>query len=386
MPHECGEPGVRIELVPSSARAVAAARWRHLEPACDGLGLTNSWAWVAPWLTHYGEQVPHAFAFGVKGNADIGAAVVTFSTIRIKWIGVPSVHLGTAGEPDAETTYVQRNQLLVNAAQLDDFAAALVAWIPQRPWSRFNLDGMVPTHAAALTRAGGARGLRWDVDPQSSPTFAFPLAAAHGHPDVISALGPNTRHSIRRSLRLLGPLTTEWAQTPEQAHDILRDLIGLHQQRWTHCGAPGAFARARVVQYHADLIDELLPRGELVAFRVKRGADTVGALLNFVEDGYALSYKSGFAQYPEDNRLKPGLVTHALCMEECRQRGFDGYDFLTGDVPYKRQLANTERVVSWACADRGPRMQVICGIRAVCRQPRIRALMLHGEAIIQSRR
>ena len=377
---------VRIDIVPSSARSVAAVRWRHLEQTSDGLGLTNSWAWLAAWLTYYGDRVPHCFVFGMKGNTDIGAALVTSGTIRIKWIAVPSVHLGTAGEPEAESTYVQRNRLLVSADQLDNFAAGLIKVIAQRPWSRFNLDGMVPAHASALVRAGRAIGLQWDVDPQPSPTFAFPLAAEHGHPDVISALGPNTRYSIRRSLRLLGPLTTEWAQTPDEAHDILRDLIGLHQQRWTRRGAPGAFARERKAQYHAALIDELVPRGELVAFRVKQNEKTVGALLSLVEDGYLLSYKCGFAEYPEDNRLKPGLITHALCMEESRQRGFVGYDFLTGDVPYKRQLANTERVVSWASADRGPRMQVIHGVRVLCRQPPIRSLLLRGEAVIQARR
>ena len=69
-------------------------------------------------------------------------------------------------------------------------------------------------------------------------------------------------------------------------------------------------------------------------------------------------YKTGFPQFV-DNRLEPGLVTHAVCMEECKRRGLLKYDFLAGKAQYKEQLSNTSSSLTWATVHRGPHMWVI---------------------------
>jgi CelD/BcsL family acetyltransferase involved in cellulose biosynthesis len=197
-------------------------------------------------------------------------------------------------------------------------------------------------------------------------------------------LGNNTRYNIRRSLRLFdinfGQRRIEWAETPEQAKDILRELIHLHQIRWERVGLPGAFISDRVRRYHEDLIDalSLWPQGSLIVFRLKQGETTIGCLFIFVEGRHVMSYKSGLSLF-DDNRLKSGLVTHALCMEECKRRGLleeerlgQGgfpeecmkrgllkYDFLTGERLYKEQLSNTKSDLIWITAPRGPRMWLI---------------------------
>jgi hypothetical protein len=91
-----------------------------------------------------------------------------------------------------------------------------------------------------------------------------------------------------------------------------------------------------------------------------------------------MSYKSGLPLF-DDNRLKPGLVTHALCMQECLRRGLleevkrgQGgfpeesrnrslfkYDFLKGERLYKEQLSNTKCDLIWITAPRGPRTWLI---------------------------
>ena len=57
--------------------------------------------------------------------------------------------------------------------------------------------------------------------------------------------------------------------------------------------------------------------------------------------GTVAFYQSGF-RYEADNRLKPGLVTHALVIQACLDRGLDVYDFLASEVAgsrYKQSLA-----------------------------------------------
>jgi CelD/BcsL family acetyltransferase involved in cellulose biosynthesis len=198
-------------------------------------------------------------------------------------------------------------------------------------------------------------------------------------------LGNHTRYNIRRSLRLFdrnfGQRSIEWAKTPEQAKGILRELIHLHQKRWESVGNPGALKSDRVRRYHEDLIDtlSLWPQGSLIVFRLKQGETTIGCLFNLVDgDGRVMAKISGLPQF-EDSKLKPGLVTHAICMEECRRRGLflEGekssrqgglaeeacrnrrllsYDFLAGEALYKEQLSNMESSLTWATVRRGPCM------------------------------
>jgi CelD/BcsL family acetyltransferase involved in cellulose biosynthesis len=369
-----------IELLARSQQIEAAERWQNLERSTSNTGLSNSWLWIKTWLDNYDGVVQPIFAFGKQGNQLIGAALITKATQSIRGIPVPSVHLGTAGESRKETTKVQYNRLLVAPEHLNAFATGLIQALQQQfRWSELRLDGFVPEHADALVRAGANAGFHCKVDLRKSPAFDFQKAAQEGYQDVISALGNNTRYNIRRSLRLFdmnfGPRSIEWAETPEQARDILRELIHLHQKRWQRVGLPGAFQSERVRRYHEDLIDalSLWPQGSLIVFRVKQGETTIGCLFNFVEGGHVMSYKSGLALF-DDNRLKPGLVAHVVCMQECKRRGLfseekkggEGgkrgllkYDFLTGERLYKEQLSNTKSDLIWITAPRGPRMWLI---------------------------
>jgi CelD/BcsL family acetyltransferase involved in cellulose biosynthesis len=69
-----------------------------------------------------------------------------------------------------------------------------------------------------------------------------------------------------------------------------------------------------------------------------------------------LMYQGGFAQF-EDPRVKPGVVTHVLCMQACLERGLDAYDLLAGDQPYKRELCDREGTQSWL-TERRPRARL----------------------------
>ena len=376
---------VVIEFVPFSEQVTAASKWQDLEHRLGNTGLTNSWPWIKTWLDHYSDTVQPTFAFGKLDNRLIGAALITQATPRICGIPIPSVYLGTAGEPTQETTFVECNQLLVAPEHLDTFAVALLQALWQQfRWSQLRLEGFVPQHADALMRSGTKIGLLFRIkEERRTPAFDLQKAQADGYQDIISALGKNTRYNIRRSIRLFesqfGPQHIEWAETREQAKDILRELIELHQKRWQRVNAPGAFHTERVRRYHGDLIDalSLWPQGSLMVLRLKYGKTTIGCLFNFIDaDGHILTYKSGLPLF-EDNRLKPGLVTHVVCMQECKRRSLleeeqhrqralseevysqppllKNYDFLAGENIYKEQLSNTESNLTWATAGRGLR-------------------------------
>jgi CelD/BcsL family acetyltransferase involved in cellulose biosynthesis len=338
---------IGLELLAAAEVEAAAALWRGLEARAGSVALSCSWDWTATWLRHYGDVVPHRFAVGRRAGEVCGIALVTESTSGGRAPLRPRrVHIGTAGEPPGEGIYVECNRLLAAPGADVGFAAALMrALVAERAWDELALDGFDADQADALIGAEP----RFHVRREPSPIVDLRLA--RGSEDALELLRKSVRQRVRRALRGLGDVSTEWAQGEEAALQVLDELVELHQRRWQAAGQPGAFAAARVRDFHRDLVRTLLPRESAMLFRASCDAGTIGCLYGFLDRGRLLFYQSGFGEF-EDPRLKPGLVSHALCLQACLDRGIDEYDFLAGDSRYKRELANGERTLVWAVAAR----------------------------------
>ena len=88
-------------------------------------------------------------------------------------------------------------------------------------------------------------------------------------------------------------------------------------------------------------------------------------------EGRVAFYQSGF-NYEDDNRLKPGLVTHALVVQSCIEQGYDVYDFLAGGPAgerYKESLSTDASRLAW-CVIRRPtiRNRVVSWLRSLKRR------------------
>jgi len=96
---------------------------------------------------------------------------------------------------------------------------------------------------------------------------------------------------------------------------------------------------------------------------VNAEAGTVGCVYNLVEGRRALSYLQGFAAPPAP-KVKPGFVTHALCMQACLDRGLDAYDLLPEPAGWKRELTTTtSSVLSARLSRRGPKGRLLAAAR-----------------------
>jgi GNAT acetyltransferase-like protein len=333
-----------IRWIPSSATASAAAIWNTLEGRLGSEALACSWDWTGTWLDHYGDLVPHRFAVGEGGGAPQGIALVTRGVAQKRGpFGVRSIHLGTAGEPPGESVFVEYNRILVDADVRDDFASALIRELGGEPaWDELVLDGFAPADAEPFLRAQTL------LEPRRALCAITDLRAAEGAGgDVLRTLRSSTRRKVRRGLRGLGEVDTEWAETAEHALDILEELISLHQHRWERAGRPGAFASDRFAGFHRELVPRLIARRAILLFRVRAASGTVACLYHFIEQGRVLFYQSGLASYP-DAEIRPGFVAFGLCMQACFERGLREYDFLAGDARYKRELSTGHQELVWA--------------------------------------
>ena len=339
----------RIKWLSAAERPAAARIWKELQGRGLDDVLTCSWDWTETWLEHYGAVVPHRFAVGEVGASPCGIALVTNGVGRRRGpFRLRTVHLGTAGEAPEESVFVEYNRILVAPEHRREFADALIRELrADASWHELVLDGFTPEDAESLLAAEPELEAR----RVECPTMELGRATeADGK--VLGVLRSATRRKVRRSLEALGELESEWAETPEQALDILVELEELHQRRWTQAGEPGAFSRPRFAAFHRELVPRLVERGAAILFRVRAAREgTVGCLYHFIDRRRVLFYQSGLASF-SDSRISPGFVAFTLCMQECFERGLTEYDFLEGDARYKRDLSTTTRELVWAKARR----------------------------------
>ncbi|HKG24050.1 MAG TPA: GNAT family N-acetyltransferase, partial [Thermomicrobiales bacterium] len=330
-----------FDLVPANERARVATTWRELE-ATVGAGLTNSWDRVECWLRHYGDLVPHHFVVASGPHGAAGIALLTHGVGQKRGpFPIRSLHLGTAGEPPADTIWVEYNRLLVGTEDRSSFAAGLLGTVKATHllWDILELHGFAPEEVETILsleqgfkvsrRACYVADLRQMRDGHLFEGFKKEIVV-------------KIRKDRHRFEERFGPITTTWAETVDDGLAILRELIPLHQERWQRIGEPGCFASTRFTGFHEDLIRRLLPKGQIVLFRVQAGEQLIGTFYGFVEGGVLYHYQWGLAQF-DQNSLSPGFVVGALCMEEAMARGIDDLNWLAGDSRYKRELSNTQR-------------------------------------------
>jgi len=80
--------------------------------------------------------------------------------------------------------------------------------------------------------------------------------------------------------------------------------------------------------------------------RLRAGEATVGCLYNFVYRSKICFYQCGY-DYSVGDRTSPGMVVHAFAVKRAAAAGLAEYDFMAGDVEYKRKLATRHRELHW---------------------------------------
>jgi CelD/BcsL family acetyltransferase involved in cellulose biosynthesis len=333
---------VQIETVPATERVRAEAIWRTLEARLEAVPVTASWTWTDTWLRHYGNVVPHRFAVGRTQGRTCGITLLCEDTRRRGPVRLRRLHLGTAGEPVGEDVSVERNGVLAEPEHRETFAARLLETLADEGgWSDLCLDAFSFEQALPFLEHEPR------LEARLVPSRYLDLSDADGEVDsVLALLRSKTRSGIRRSLRELEPLTTEWPEEPAHKLDVFAELCELHGARWTARGEVGAFASDRRRAFHHDLIAR--GDGSTALFRVRSGDRTVACLYNLVEGADTLCWQAGIAPNPTAKRTSPGLAAHALFMAASAERGFRRYDFLAGESEYKRQLSSRNRVLVWA--------------------------------------
>ena len=349
---------VRATIRPASDWGATAPDWAALYAADPTASFFMSPAWVATWLEVFAATIDEVCTI-VFHNIDtgdaVGAAVLTQRVRRLVGLPLRRLALHTAGEPDADDTAVEHVTLLARPEHTAAVRGSLAEIIRSRSWDELFLAG---GRADALGVLGDV------VSPEAievvwRSTYLVDLATLRTTGAAYeTVLSKNTRDQMRRSLRLYrerGEVTLRVAASEGDALALFDELGALHGARWAAQGIPGgAFASRAWRAFHERLIARTFAEGETHLLRVAVGNEPIGLLYLFVARGVVSFYQSGF-RYESDNRIKPGLVTHALAIQHYLEQGLDTYDFLAAGVDgarYKGSLSTSVDRLAWAVARR----------------------------------
>lgn len=317
--------------------------WQTLEAQFEDVPLMCSSVWTSTWIEQYGDLVPYSFVVASRDQIPCGICLLTEGVEQFDGpLPIKTLHLGTAGEPTADSVCVEYNSLLIQPADQSAFMKALLELLSDHPtWDSLNFDGFDSIELE-----------NWDLSfPEISvrkiESRYFDLQLIRDEErEVISGFGYSTRKNLRKNMKTYGNLTTEWAETIEQAESIFSDLVTLHQTRWQKEGQPGSYGSERFTRFHEALIQKLIPTGQMGLFRVKIDDAVIGCVQVLIDRNRVLCYQGGSAEY--QGKLSPGVITDYLCIEECFQRGFDAYDFLAGNSHHKQKMSTHHSYLTWA--------------------------------------
>ena len=346
---------IEFEIIGGITESFIRPLWRDLESRSE-CAFFLSWDWIGCWVAEI--DTPIQILIGrAKGRVVLlGLLVASHRRGRIP-LNIPGVGLNTTGNPDQDVITIEYNGFLVArdcpGQDTERAEGAAIRYLlagragPGRHsvghaslrMDELHLRNVPRTYARNDRNAGVNRELVW-----SKPSWRVDLDTlrASGR-SYIDSLSANTRQQIRRSMRLYekqGRLVATRARDIPEALAFLDGLKSLHQPYWISRGEPGAFAFPFFESFQRRLIETCHAHGGVELIRVTRGDTVIGYLYNLVYRRQVYSYQSGFL-FEADPKLKPGLVSHCLCIEMHEREGDSLYDFMAGDNRYKANLGTS---------------------------------------------
>jgi CelD/BcsL family acetyltransferase involved in cellulose biosynthesis len=306
--------------------------WRELEARAD-CRVFLGWSWIGTWAELSG-MVPQVLV-AREGGRIVGLALLASAKERRHgWLAVRTLQLHATGDPAQDAITIEHNGVLVDRAVAATAPRLMLKHLlaDAGDWEELHCPGVAPDFADGLP------GVELRALSGSAQVDLAALRAS-GVP-YLEQLSANTRQQIRRAMRGYGEPRLELAGSVDEALAWFDALGELHQAYWTRRGKPGAFASPFFVRFHRTLIARHFRDGLVELVRVTASDAPIGYLYNLMWRGGVDSYQSGFA-YTGDARLKPGLVSHAMCIERHLAAGASRYDFLAGDARYKLSLGKS---------------------------------------------
>jgi hypothetical protein len=324
------------------------AVWSALAGACEHASFFLMPEAVGAWLDIFGPRLnPSILLFRDEEQSVVGAAILVRRTERRGPFAIRRVYLNTAGEDDADSACIEFNDLLCRPGYEPAVARALRAHVDGEPWDELAAPGFLDGDSLRGLRAAFA-----DAQPVAQTTRDYYVSLTdvrRSGKDYVDLLAARERTRYRQNVRkysALGELELDEATTTAEALAYLDELARLSQKTWVSRGAAGSWDSQVFCDYHRRLIERCFPLGWIQLLRLRAGNTTIGYQYSFLFGGRSHFYQCGY-DYDHAGKTAPGVIVHTFAIRHAAERGLCEYDFMAGDVEYKRRLATSSRAMHW---------------------------------------
>lgn len=351
---------IAVSIAPIDDAEAFLAAWRELYGRAGKKSFFQSPAWIETWLGQAGDKAELHAVRAMQAGTPLLLGIIGISQGGpVPWLSLREARLGEAAQQALDSVYVEYNDFLQAAGAPPELAAE--AWCAIfdhfRSIDSFVVRNGTVSSVAAMSQAALARHFSLRVLREEHSWIAPLAALRQAGRTVLSSLSSNSRKQVERCARLYeerGDLVLHVPAADDEWAVSWDRLETLHAATWSARGRTSVFANPELLAFHKRLRKSHPDSVTLLELRA--GEDIVGVLYNFMHEGRVMNYQSGF-QYEEDNRLKPGLLTHVMAAQHYLEAGADLYDMLVGDVRYKQSLGQM-----------GDRMSLVEAVRPGWRQ------------------
>lgn len=316
-------------------------KWMELEVEA-GCSFFLSWHWIRAWLVTYADKY-----IVVEAQLDgkiIGIGILTERTVtRNGLFRINQILLHRTGIEREDQIWIEFNDFLMVPEFSKEIRVSMLECVDK---TLLNWDELVigASENHVVDSCLVDRFIRTDF--WNTNTYWVDLDYVRNHSEnYLASLSSNTRSQIRRSIRLYehegDSLVVSKARDVEQALAFIVEAKPLHIQRWKGSERPSGFVNPEFESFHRTLISSCFDQDFIELYRISVGDKLIAVHYNFVYNGCVHFYLCAI-NYDNDNRLKPGLMSHALLIQQYIDRGLMTYDMMGGESRYKQSLSTSQ--------------------------------------------
>jgi CelD/BcsL family acetyltransferase involved in cellulose biosynthesis len=295
--------------------------------------------WLSPWLDLYLRPTDQLRVCWLP--AQTGGVLLPLMIRPVLRKGIPLRELRFLGTGDSQADEVASEypDATCDGVTAEQAVAMITACLrDSRGWDLLAVEAGVEDSliGQAMANCGAYR-------QRSGQRYCLDIRA--GFDGWLERLGASSRAKFRRTLRQVDERGLS-LRLDLSHHDVLEQMVQMHQQRWQSRGEPGAFASHRFRAFHQRMLDErrlaakiagLFVDGRAVAFWY--GFD-LGKVRYFYQSGFDPHYADGFSA---------GEALHLLMIRDAVECGLHHYDFMKGrDDSWKARFGATgEPMFNW---------------------------------------
>ena len=332
-----------------------------LEPEWDDLldrswnqSIFLTWDWMYTWWEVYRDESKELLVITVRGENGKLLCIAPLIKNRYAWKKFLTIRqirfLGTGENEEDEVCSEYLDFIVDKSLNPELLVRPVIGWImDQGDWDELYLEQV--KNGSCLDILIGSdleKGMLVTVRKMGD-SYYLPLTTSWE--EQLGKMSSNQRYRVRKTLKELqkeGDIELLAAKNREEIDAAYDVLVTLHQKNWIRKGKTGVFESSQFNRFHRKLIEKLNQKNRLFLATLILNGTPLGATYNLVYKNTMLVYQTGIDSEisRSNNKIKPGMATHALAIQSAIARNIAEYDFLIGDQnEYKSQWTTESRSI-----------------------------------------